>query len=300
MKKKILILLGNENTEQGALSETALIRSNLAIEKAKNDEQYMILPTGSFGDHFNVSSTPHGELLTNYLIKNGIDSSRILPFTQTSNTVEDSYGVLQYLNKHNIYDEIHIITSEFHMERVKYIFGRVLQNYKIKYFEANNPNDNNLISKRKRHEVKALKKLKEEWVDISNFDLNKFPSQSYENLGNELRHYDTLSYYALIAVFLCFTYILHNINDFKQPYGPAGYFLGIIIICLIYYLYSRLASTAASARRIMITIEKLYKIPGISSTKNKSLIFKKSLSIKNAVKIILSLLIIYLLAKPLL
>lgn len=295
MANKLLVLLGNENDKDGALSETAKNRANLAIELVRENSDFLILPTGSFGDNFNTSSKPHGKLIEDFLLTNNIDKRNILPFTNTSSTVEDSYGVLRYLAKDKSINDVHILTSSFHMPRVKFIFGRVLQGYNLQYHEANDLQDTIVLKKQAKHEKESLKKLRKEWVDISNLNLQEFPAHSYENIGNELRHYDNLSYLAIAGAFLLFGFLM-NKKMSSCPFINITISIGeIALILLFLHLYWRLANTAAAARRVLKTIEKLYGVPGISSTQNKTRLLGINLTVKRMVALIIAIMIIYIL-----
>ena len=259
MSKKLLVLLGNTNDIHGVLSETAILRAQLAIEMVKKDDEFMILATGTFGDNFNLTPTPHGKLLEKFLLENGVSKENIYPGVVSTNTIEDSYGVLRFLYEKKSIQNVHIITSAFHMERVKFIFGRVLQKYNLEFHEAPDPKNAEHLRKLDK---KYLRILKKEWVDISTFHLSQFPTDSYRNLGNELRHYDYLSFISIAAAFLMSAFAMSHAGKLK-----------ILFACLfalfLWHLYQRFASTAASARRILYSIEKLYGVPGLSSTKNK-------------------------------
>jgi hypothetical protein len=294
MSIKLLVLLGNENDKDGVLSETTINRINKAIELITENIDFLILPTGSFGDPFNISSIPHGKLIESFLLSKGIDKKRILPFTNSSTTIEDSYGVLRYLAKNKAINEVHILTSSFHMVRVKYIFSRVLQGYNLQYHEASNSLDTIILKKQIKHEERALKILRKEWVDISNLNLQKFPAPSYESIGNELRHYDNLSYLAIVGAFLLFGFVMNK----KLPCPCINIIISIgeiALILLFLYLYWRLANTAAAARRVLKSIEKLYGVPGLSSTQNKTRLFGFNLTVKWLTTLIISIMIAYIL-----
>ena len=258
MAQKILVLLGNENTASGELSTVAKLRADYAIALLKQQEDYIIIPTGAFGKHFNTSHLPHGELLTRYLIKNGVDKNRILPFVRSSNTVEDAYGVLRTLQDRPEACEIHVVSSNFHMKRVQYIFGRVFPWHPLEYFGVADPayaNRNRLD----HHEARKLKQLDREWVDVAGFDLRRFPTESYENLGHALRHYDHLSYLALMVALVGYGYSCAHLAS------PVQYGMSMTLFAAFWYLYARLANTAAAAGRVMMAIEQLYGVPGLAS-----------------------------------
>ncbi|MCP4552547.1 MAG: YdcF family protein [Bacteroidetes bacterium] len=276
---KVVVLLGDENDEDKSLSETAELRADAAIDFLKENNDYVVIPTGSFGKHFNASSTPHGKILSSYLIDKGISPEIILPHTRTSNTLEGAFGVLRCLNSMESVGKVHIITSAFHMMRVKYIFSRILQQYDITYQELDNPLDETLLSKKIAHEKRSISRLKKEWVDISNYDLGKFPDKCYENLGKELTHYDNVSYLVIAGAFIIFSFFFTG-----NGHGVSGGL--IIVVVLLWYLYLRFANTAASARRVLIIVEKLYGVPGLSSTQHNTKFFGINMRVKRAISII--------------
>ncbi|ADU66526.1 protein of unknown function DUF218 [Desulfurispirillum indicum S5] len=295
--RTLVVLLGNENDEAGELSETAILRAQAAAEYVKAHADCLVLPTGAFGDHFNTSATPHGKLLALYLLGQGVSPDRILPSTKSSNTLEDAFGVLRALTSLAGIERVHIITSAFHMPRTRFIFGRVLQDYELSYQEACDPTDSAKRVRLQAHEKKALEKIRREWVDVANFDLGNFPTASYEGLGYELRHYDNISYLAIAGAFFLFGYLA--LGSFPQSggFGYVSTLVSVVLVVLFWYLYKRLANTAAAARRVLSAIERLYEVPGISSTHHRTRFPGSNMSIQRTVDIIFLLLILLLLAQ---
>ncbi len=260
----ILVLLGNENEQNGALSVVSKLRADGAVEFLKEHDDYKVLPTGAFGDGFNTSHIPHGELLTRYLTEHGITKDGILPFTRTSNTVEDAYGVLRTVKGFSEVNKVVIVSSNFHMGRVKYIFGRTMLGYNLEYLSV--PDPANFDKGILEGERNKLNKLKKEWVDIAGFDLNNFPEKSYEQIGHEFRHYDNFSYFAVGGAFVSCGYSLSH--DIIYGNGCViQYVVTIFLVAVLWYLYARLANTAFAAQRVMIALEKLYAVPGLSSAR---------------------------------
>ena len=295
MVKKLLVILGNGNDEEGNLSETAVLRARTAIAFLNHNSDYYVIPTGHFGDHFNNFHIPHGILLRNYLIQYGVSPQRILPHTLSSNTLEDAWSILKYIHRSPSVEHIHIITSRFHMARVKFIFGRILHRYSLSYEEAPDPQMGNMDHLVK-HERKAIAKLKKEWVDISNFPPDTPSEQSCENLGQELRHYDKFSYSAIAGSFILLGFTLSNRFPENSVAPHVFYLASILLVLLFWYLYLRLASTAASARRVLVAVERFYGIPGISATKQKI----KFIRIKSTISLIFLLIALLILLKWLL
>jgi hypothetical protein len=296
MSISILILLGNTNDVNHELSDIAKTRADLAVELLIHDLKLKVIPTGAFGN-FNESSMPHGEILTKYLIAKGIPKERILPFTRSSNTVEDAYGVLRSVSIISEINKIVIVTSQYHMKRVKYIFGRVLQGYHLEYHEASDPITHQAETE-SQEEQEKLDKLTYEWVDLSNINLHVFPDKSYENLGYELRHYDNLSYYSLAGAITFCGYIFDKSLFGKFVWAvPIESIIKIVVICLLWNLYHRFANTAGAARRVMKSIEKLYGVPGLSSANCNRRIFTVELNAQYTVAIVMTFIVSALIMK---
>lgn len=318
--KTLIVLLGNENDSDGKLRPAAEFRAREAIALLKKDDNSIVIPTGTFGE-FNKSNKPHGELLAEYLRANGIAAERILPHTKSTNTLEDAYAILHFLqldaaNRNLPIDKVVVITSAFHMDRVKYIFGRVLQDIPLVFEEAPNPASLDKDNETKNAEAKKLAYLKKTWVNVEGFDLNTFPSDSYNNAASELRHYDNLSQFALTGAAVLFGLAisgdLKGLNVFASP-GETGsnpaqdlfqafipLFTGVALSILI-FLYHKFADTAASSRRVLYTIERLYHVPGLSSTRTQTRFLGISLGAQKAVDwlyyLMVSLLLLIFIAK---
>ena len=270
---RLIIILGNENEEDGTLACNAISRVVTALNLFNMEPDSCILPTGSFGDQFNVSNIPHGALLSKELIKRGVTANRILPGTQSSNTIEDAYAVRRLIETHRQYVNIELITSEFHMPRAKFIFSRVLFEQHITYVPAPDSDDDGELSKRYRNEKRSLKSLKRNWVDVGSWSTSEFPESSRTELARELRHYDNLSYLAISGAGIIFGFLLKVFsNDTSIISILLKAIIGALVILSLGYLYTRFADTAASARRTLKAIEKFYSLPGLSSS-NKSRTF---------------------------
>src|SRR5262249_37573921 len=127
----VIVLLGNENDAAGNLSNFALARCSKAADLATRFPEYPILPTGNFG-RFNRSDRAHGDLLREHLIALGVASQRVLIPTDSSNTLEDAL-----VARKRVIDlgatALIVVTSEFHMRRVKYIFHRVFPDLSLNF-----------------------------------------------------------------------------------------------------------------------------------------------------------------------
>ena len=159
---EILVLLGNQNDSQGDLSPIAKSRCDLAVQLLQENEGLVVLPTGGFGPHFNTTDRPHGLYLTEYLIEKGISPDRILPHTDSSNTLEDALFTREIAVDSGA-QQVIVVTSEFHVRRVRYIFGRVLPDIQVEFREARSPVDDATMRELMEHEARSLKRLQTKW-----------------------------------------------------------------------------------------------------------------------------------------
>lgn len=157
---EVIIVLGSTINSEGKLSEIAIGRLEKCVEFVKNKDDYLIILTGGFGDHFNTTNRMYSLYAYEYLINNGIDAGRISALIPSVDTVEDatlSYRAIKHLKPLNIV----IITSEFHQERVKYIFGKVYKEFKLEYISSAYMSDDEAMQQLALTEERELKLLKE-------------------------------------------------------------------------------------------------------------------------------------------
>ena len=73
-----------------------------------------------------------------FLLKNNIPPNIIIEEDQSIDTIQNSFKCLNIINKIENINQINILSSEFHIERVKAIFNKNYKNYKLKYIQSNN------------------------------------------------------------------------------------------------------------------------------------------------------------------
>lgn len=131
--KEVLITLGSTNSPTGELSDISRSRLDHAANLYSNGK--FILCTGGWGKHFNTSKDPHAVYSKNYLLAKGIPDSAFLEFALSSHTVEDALKSKPILSKlENA--KFTIITSDFHLQRVRLIFGEILRDFSFEYAGA--------------------------------------------------------------------------------------------------------------------------------------------------------------------
>ena len=161
----VIVVLGSPNSDSGELSTIARERCQLAAELHTRHPTYLIVPTGGFGLHFNRSPRPHGSYVRDYLIGLGVSPASILEDpVASSNTIEDALLLRLVLDR---LEPRHLlaITSDYHLERAKFVFQRVIEQGVV-WFSTRTDEDScseDLIALRE-HERSALARLNEHGI----------------------------------------------------------------------------------------------------------------------------------------
>jgi uncharacterized SAM-binding protein YcdF (DUF218 family) len=153
MKKEILLVLGCTNSPSGLLSELAISRLNYCVNHYQKGTK--ILCTGGWGDHFNVSKESHATYAKQYLIENGLLEEDFLDFALSGHTVEDAVKIKPIVSK--LKDvKLTIITSDYHLNRVKLIFNEILEDYIMDFIGVESKLEQAAYNALIQHEEKAI------------------------------------------------------------------------------------------------------------------------------------------------
>ena len=155
----LIIILGSPNDDKGNLSTIALERCSRAIKEYQAHKSYKILITGGFGEHFNRTDKPHAFYIKKHLVSENIPAKAIIEFVESANTVEDVRMSKFVINKYNP-ENIIIVTSDYHHDRVKWLFERELPDRKITISCSKTELPNEKLDTIKAHEAKALQQMK--------------------------------------------------------------------------------------------------------------------------------------------
>jgi len=158
MAERILIPLGAPNSPDGVLSAIAQSRLDLCLKIYTDTD--LVLCTGGWGKHFNISKKPHALYAKEYLLKNGVSSQCFLDFALSANTVEDAVKVKEIIST---FTEPHlvVITSDFHLERAKLIFTEIVKGYTIQFMGAKVELPEEQRKKMVAHEKRAIRSIME-------------------------------------------------------------------------------------------------------------------------------------------
>lgn len=154
---EVIVVLGSPNFPDGTLGPIALDRLQGCLS-VFDSKKYKILCTGGFGSHFNTSPIAHANYLKNFLIEKGVPSTAFLPLALSSNTVEDATMSKSILT--NVaYKDLLIITSEYHVARVKFIFSEVLSGFNLNFKAVKHHSIDDVLEPLIRHEKMAMDQL---------------------------------------------------------------------------------------------------------------------------------------------
>lgn len=163
MIKEVLIVLGSPNDSIGELSNIS--KSRLDYCESIFNEGKLVLCTGGWGAHFNTTINPHATYAKEYLIKKGFLESDFLDIALSSNTVDDAVKIKPILSElKNI--KLTIITSDYHLKRVKLIFSQILKEYKIQFIGVDSNLEKEDYDLLVIHENEALKYINEKGLSF--------------------------------------------------------------------------------------------------------------------------------------
>jgi vancomycin permeability regulator SanA len=154
---EVIVVLGSPNFPDGTLGPIALDRLQGCLS-IFNSQKHKILCTGGFGAHFNTSPVAHANYLKEFLIQKGVPSTAFLPLALSSNTVEDAVMSKSILEEVE-YKDLIIITSEYHVARVEFIFTEILKDFNLNFKAVAHHFIDDVLEPLIQHEKVAMDKL---------------------------------------------------------------------------------------------------------------------------------------------
>ncbi len=152
-----VFILGSPNAVDGTLSSISHSRIARAIKEQRKDADVVLLATGGFGAHFNMTEIPHRELVYNQLEGLGAVVDRMKPNDLlSSNTVEDILLIANFVEAQGI-NSYDIVTSSFHAVRCRFILNCIAHSHVVNVLTGEDPDD--LDIEIIEHEDKALAQL---------------------------------------------------------------------------------------------------------------------------------------------
>lgn len=156
-----IIICGSTNDLKGNISNVDIGRLEKGLKLLRQNKNYKIILTGGIGPHFNQTDKPYAYYAKKYLLNRGVCESDIMDLVLSIDTVEDAKLSKIIVDNYNV-SKVIVLTSDFHMERVKYIFDKIYSNLSIKYEEFEYKDSEEVLNSLKKIEMKELELLKSE------------------------------------------------------------------------------------------------------------------------------------------
>lgn len=160
----MIVVLGSPNSEDGELTSVGKERCELALKEYERRSDWKLLLTGGYGAHFNTTDQAHAAYAKEYLVKRDVPSQAIVEFAESSNTRQDASLSKPIVLKFGA-PEIVVVTSDYHVDRARFIFEREFANTGVRIqFSASQTDEEACefdLQTQKKHEQKALVKLRE-------------------------------------------------------------------------------------------------------------------------------------------
>jgi uncharacterized SAM-binding protein YcdF (DUF218 family) len=141
----VIVVLGGGINLQGSIPPYVYSRLDEAI-KFHNNLNCKILVSGEYSFLYDKIKPPFTEAfkMQEYLLEKGIPADQIIKEEQSKDTVGNAYYSKKYVFIPKKEKEAIIITSDFQVERAKYIFNKIFgpeYKFKIIGIKSNLPND---------------------------------------------------------------------------------------------------------------------------------------------------------------
>lgn len=158
--KGLILALGAPNDAFGRLSIMAQNRLDTVLSLYKYNPSFLITCTGGIGKPFNETDQPHYYYSYQYLRKKGIPDNALVDPIYSTHTVDDFTQSKELI--HTISPTVLIVvSSDFHMERVKIIHDRFLKFPSTVFIGAVSTVSEEMLKELISHESKAIQKLME-------------------------------------------------------------------------------------------------------------------------------------------
>jgi len=166
MKADAIIILGGGISQEGALSQITINRLEKGIElfKKKVSENIVVSGKYNFMEDY-IPNITEARAMSKYLERKGIPKEKIILEEESKDTIGNAFFTKTNVLEPRKWRTIIVITSEFHIQRTKYVFKKILgEKYKIYFVEASSGFSDYKIKELIMKEQKVLNLVKQ-WLD---------------------------------------------------------------------------------------------------------------------------------------
>ncbi len=159
----LIVILGSPNDASGQLAEMGQRRvaKGYAEYQQRCGAGWKILLTGGFGAHFNTTAKPNAYYAQQLLLAWGVPADDIVEFAESGHTLEDATLARPIVQRYGV-KRLLIVTSDFHLPRVRFIFEHIFPELELTFAEAAHLSLCSVAEQQRliAHEAQALERLR--------------------------------------------------------------------------------------------------------------------------------------------
>lgn len=159
----LIIILGSPNDASGQLAKMGQRRvaKGYAEYQQRRGAPWKILLTGGFGAHFNTTAKPNAYYAQQLLLAWGVSPDAIVEFAESGHTLEDATLARPIVQRYGV-KQLLIVSSDFHMPRVRFIFEHIFPDCQLSFAEAEYVSLCSAAEQQRliAHEAQALERLR--------------------------------------------------------------------------------------------------------------------------------------------
>lgn len=160
-----IVILGGGITKEGKLPENAKKKLRKAWQIFKKQKKAKILVCGKYSFLYPKNKIPkitEAEAMRDYLLKLGVPRQSIYLEKKSKDTIGNAYYAKKLFFIPKKEKKAIVVTSDFHLERVKFIFKKIFgKNYQLKFVTVPSPSRNKKREKIAKRQKMLLEKTKE-------------------------------------------------------------------------------------------------------------------------------------------
>jgi len=131
-----IIILSYAIRQDGTLTDIAKERADTALELLTKNKYDKIIASGGAGGFEKEKPVSEAESIKRYLTERGIDEKFIIKEEKSKDTIGNAVFAKKIAGEEKIKNFL-VVTSDFHIERAKYVFDFVFGNgYNMEYAES--------------------------------------------------------------------------------------------------------------------------------------------------------------------
>lgn len=177
-----IVVLGGGINPDGSLPKHQFARLDRANEIFFEIPDSKIILCGKYSFLYEENTPPITEAraMQSYLIQKGIDSKDLILEEDSKDTIGNAYYLKKNTLKDTEFEKLIIITSEFHLERVKFIFGKFFEPELTEFVAVKNTETGEKVEKIKARQELLLAKTKDYLGDMKFGDLSFLDDKIYK------------------------------------------------------------------------------------------------------------------------